>query len=203
MVVKLETERLILRKPKLSDAEEIFEGIGNKDVSRRLSSVPYPYKKSDAEWWLKRSIKRWMEKEQKNYDFIIILKSERKIIGSLGIHDVDRDNGVCSTGSWLNKNYWRKGYMTEAKIALNEFAFNKLKIRRMETGAFTDNKASNATQLAVGYKYEGCRRKKHISKATGKLHDENMYGLLKEDWKKKLPKLKKHLKTKIKKLGKK
>jgi len=86
---------------------------------------------------------------------------------------------------------------------VNEFAFNKLKMRKMETGAFVDNKASNATQKSIGYEYEGLRKKHYLSKSTGKIHDENLYGLMKEDWKKNLPKLKKHLEEKIKKLDKK
>ncbi len=200
--MKIETKRLILRKPRLSDAKDIVEGIGDIEVSRNLSSVPYPYKKKDAENWIKKIIKKWNKKDQEDYTFGIELKSEGKYIGTLGIHNINKSHGFCRTGSWLNKKYHRKGYMTEAKIAINEFAFNKLKMRKMETEAFTDNKASNVTQKAVGYKLEGCRKKHHFSKATGKLHDENIYGLMKEDWKKNLPKLKKHLKDKIKKLEK-
>ena len=74
--------------------------------------------------------------------------------------------------------------MTEAKIAVNDFAFNKLKLRKLNSDVFTENKASNATQLKMGYRLEGTRRKAARSKASGKIHDENIYGLLKEDWKK-------------------
>ena len=74
--------------------------------------------------------------------------------------------------------------MTEAKIAVNDFAFDKLKLRRLNSDVFTDNKASNATQLKMGYKLEGTQRKAVKAKASGKIHDENIYGLLKEDWKK-------------------
>ncbi len=73
----------------------------------------------------------------------------------------------------------------------------------METGAYEKNKASNATQRAMGYKYEGTRIKHHISKSTGKIHDEHLYGLFKEDWKKNLPKLRKKLNKKIEMLNKK
>ncbi len=201
--MKLETERLIFRKPRISDWKDLVEGIGDIEVSKNLSSVPYPYKKKDAEWWIKRTMVKWGERKQKEYSFMIELKSEKKVIGCLGIINVNRDNGFCETGSWLNKKYHRKGYITEAKIVVNEFAFSKLKMRKMETQAFADNKASNATQKAMGYKIEGCRKKHHISKATGKIHDETLYGLFKKDWKKNLPKLKKHLKDKIKKLGRK
>lgn len=73
--------------------------------------------------------------------------------------------------------------MTEVKIAINDFAFNKLKLRRLNSIVFVENKASNATQLKMGYKLEGTLRKAGRSRASGKIHDENVYGLLKEDWK--------------------
>ena len=62
------------------------------------------------------------------------------------------------------------------------------------------NTASKSTQERIGYKLEGVLRKQSKCRATGKIYNANYYGLLKEDWKKNLPKLKKHLKGKIKKL---
>ena len=48
----------------------------------------------------------------------------------------------------------------------------------------------------MGYVLEGTMRKAHKSKATGKIHDANIYGLLKEDWKKKRIVLIKEMKDK-------
>ena len=196
----LKTKRLILRKPKISDSKDLVEGLNNKEVSEFLATVPYPYKESDAKWWIKKCLKDWGKNKKEDYKFFIELKLEKKIIGAIDISNLNNQNKTCETGSWINKKYWRKGYIMEAKIAINEFAFNKLKVRKMETEVYSKNKASNAAQLAMGYKYEGCRIKHGISKATGKINDENIYGLMKEDWKKNLPKLKKHLEEKIKKL---
>jgi RimJ/RimL family protein N-acetyltransferase len=200
--MKLETRRLILRKPRLSDWKDVVEGVSPLRVSRYLAVVPHPYKRKDAEWFIKHSIKRWKQKEQTEWPFFIELKSEKKIIGVISIKSYDKQNKICETGSWVNKKYWRKGYITEAKIAVNEFAFNKLKVRKMETGVYNKNVASNATQKAIGYEYEGTRLKHHIVKSTGKIYDEHLYGLMKKDWKKNLPKLRKKLNEKIKKLEK-
>jgi RimJ/RimL family protein N-acetyltransferase len=199
MSIKLETERLILREPKLSDWKDIVEGIGDVSVSEYLATAPSPYKKKDALGWIKKEIKLSKEKKRKSYKFLIKLKSEKKIIGNISISNINYDSEISENGgAWINKRYQKRGYITEAKIAAIEFAFNKLKLRKLETGAYSDNLASNKTQKKMGYKLEGCRKKHHISKATGKIHDENIYGLMKEDWKKNLPKLKKHLDKKIK-----
>lgn len=182
--MKLETKRLILRQPELSDLDDVVEGVGEYDVSKMMVPIPYPYKEEDGKNFIKNQIKKWRSKDKTNYLFFIELKSEKKVIGALGLHNVDSFSGIAVTGSWINKKYWKNGYMTEAKIAVNDFAFNVLNLRRLESPVFTDNKASNATQLKMGYKLEGLKRKVGKSLASGKIHDENIYGLLKEDWKK-------------------
>jgi ribosomal-protein-alanine N-acetyltransferase len=180
--MQLETKRLILRRPSVKDIEDIVEGVSEYDVAKRLIGVPYPYIKKGGIEWIKGAIKGWNKKEK--YHFLLELKSEKKVIGCMSLIDINQFNGTARTGSWVNKKYWRNGYITEAKIAVNDFAFNILKLRRLESRVFFDNKASNATQIKVGYKLEGVKRKAIKSKNTGKIYDENMYGLLKEDWKK-------------------
>lgn len=193
--MELKTKRLILREPKLSDWKDVVEGIGDYDVAKMMVSVPYPYEKKDALWFIKLKISEWKKKEPNAYLFFIELKSEKKVIGAIEVFKINRFSGVGETGSWVNKKYWRNGYMTEAKIALNDFAFNKVKLRRLDSPVFKDNVASNATQVKMGYLLEGTMRKAHKSKATGKIHDANIYGLLKEDWKKKRKELIKNIKN--------
>lgn len=180
--MQLETKRLILRKPSLKDIEDIYEGLSEYEVAKRLVGVSYPYEKKSGIDWIKRAIKSWNKQEK--YHFLVELKSERKVIGCMSLAEVNKFNGTAKTGSWINKKYWRNGYITEAKIAVNDFAFNVLKLRKLETQVFTDNVASNAVQKKVGYKLEGVKRKSIKSKTTGKIYDVNMYGMLKEDWKK-------------------
>lgn len=180
--MELETKRLMLRKPKKSDWKDLVEGVGEFDVAKMITTVPHPYHRKDAESFIKKLIKQWDSKE--NYTFFLELKSENKVIGGIAISNISYLNGTASTGSWVNKKYWKKGYMTEAKIAVNDFAFNDLGLRRLDSSVFTSNKASNATQQKMGYKLEGVKRKSHKSSSTGKIHDANMYGLLREDWKK-------------------
>ncbi|HQV64929.1 MAG TPA: GNAT family protein [Candidatus Paceibacterota bacterium] len=189
--MELKTKRLILRKAKKSDWKDIMEGARDLNVSKNMTTVPHPYEKEDANWFINDSIKKWNKKT--GYSFFIELKSERKVIGVMTIGGINEFTGTATTGSWINKKYWKQGYMTEAKIAVNDFAFNKLGLRRLNSSVFRDNKASNATQLKMGYKLEGTSRKAVKTKSTGKIHDINIYGLLKEDWKKtRLKIIKKH-----------
>ena len=156
--MKLETQRLILRKPKLSDWTDVVEGAGEFDVAKMTEKIPYPYKKKNALDWLKNSIKKFGKEE---YAFLIELKKERKVIGVIHLMSVNKFSGTATTGSWINKKYWEKGYITEAKIAVNEFAFDKLKLRKLNSTVMTTNAASNRTQQSVGYRKEGLQMKQN------------------------------------------
>jgi ribosomal-protein-alanine N-acetyltransferase len=196
--MKLETERLILRKPRMSDWKILVEELNDLDISRYTKRIPYPYKEKDAKGWIKNAIKKG--NQRKAYPFIIELKSEKKVIGVIEIMSIKEFSKTGETGSWIAKKYQRKGYISEAKIAANEFAFNKLRLRKLSSFIYPPNKSSIATQKRMGYKLEGRERKQVKVLSTGKVYDVLIYGLLKEDWEKNLSKLKKHLKEKIKRL---
>lgn len=200
--MKIETKRLILRKPRLSDWRDLVEGANNKKISKQFIGMPFPYTKKDALSRINKLMLKWRKKKKIDYNFFIELKDERKIIGEMILGKVDKIQETAKTDSWINENYWKKGYITEAKIAVNDFAFNKLKLRRLDSLVLKKNIASNKTQQKMGYKLEGMKRKAVKNKITGKIHDLNIYGLLKEEWKKVRPKIVKKLNEKIKKLEK-
>lgn len=54
----IETDRLILRQYKLSDADDIVEGLNNLNVSKWMAFVPYPYTKEDAIKYITNSIEK-------------------------------------------------------------------------------------------------------------------------------------------------
>ena len=106
MVIKLETKRLILRKPRKSDWKDLVNGMNNLNISKNLEVVPFPYKKKDAKDFIKNKIKKWNKKDQDDFSFFIELKSEKKMIGAIGLHQVEKFNGLATTGSWINEKYW-------------------------------------------------------------------------------------------------
>jgi len=85
-------------------------------------------------------------------------------------------------GYWLGEAYWGKGYMTEAVKRMLAFAFDDLNLNRVNICAFVENEASNAVIRKVGFVFEGTKRQGNRSRASGKIHDSNEYGMLKEDW---------------------
>jgi len=62
-----------------------------------------------------------------------------------------------------------------------DFAFNKLKLRRLYLFVYDSNTNSNGLAKKLGFKLEGTLRKSHKSKATGEIFNSNCYGLLDSD----------------------
>lgn len=180
--VILETERLILRKPTENDFEDIQEGIDNIKIAKCITSMPHPYTLDMVKKYFGKQIRKWDDDEPTDILFAIELKSEEKVIGIMGIHDIDRKNGTANTGSWINEKYWNHKYITEAKVSANTFVFNSLELNKLTSNVFTDNIASNATQKKLGYDYVGTTKELHNCLATGKKHRANVYELTKAKW---------------------
>jgi ribosomal-protein-alanine N-acetyltransferase len=173
----LETDRLVLRNGTNADIDDMVEGLNNIEVSKWLDLVPYPYTFKDAEGYL-----AFCAGSEDSYNFVIELKSEKKVIGGTNISGVNRLHGTATGGIWLNLKYHGYGYGTEAFGKRIEFAFNELDLRRLENGFFDGNESSRKMQEKFGYVVEGKRRKGFMCIADGLYKDEYITGLLREDW---------------------
>lgn len=176
MIKNIETKRLLLRQWNINDIYDIVEGLNNINVSKWLAGAPFPYTIEDAKSFVQKTI------DNDLYNFAIILKKENKVIGGTQITNISYDNGTAGGGIWINEKYQGNGFGTEAFGARIKYAFEILGLRRLENGYFKGNEKSHQMQLKFGYKDEGIRRKRFLSKATGNLEDEYITGLLKDEW---------------------
>ncbi len=176
MIKSIETKRLLLRQWNINDIYDIVEGLNNINVSKWLTGAPFPYTIEDAKSFVQKTI------DNDLYNFAIILKKENKVIGGTQITNISYDNGTAGGGIWINEKYQGNGFGTEAFGARLKYAFEILGLRRLENGYFKGNEKSHQMQLKFGYKDEGIRRKRFLSKATGNLEDEYITGLLKDEW---------------------
>lgn len=181
--MKINTPRLILRDLQPSDATSIHGHVNNLNVTKHLLAVEYPAEIKNTRGFIRKSMKDAKQKPRTTYNLTIVLKSEKEPIGMIGLADINHFQGSGMIGYWLSEKHWRNGYMSEALRAMIGFAFTKLKLHRLDVGAFAENKASNALIKKMGFTYEGTTRQRLRSKATGKYHDEHIYGLLKNEWK--------------------
>lgn len=172
----IETERLILRKFRMSDDKDMFKNWANDDRVTKYLTWP-THANIDAS----RSILDMWTKDYenpKNYQWCIELKSTHEAIGSIGAVNYNENVESVEIGYCIGYNYWNKGITSEALKALINFFFNEVGVNRIESRHDSLNPNSGKVMLKCGLKYEGTRIKADRNN-TG-ICDMVMYGMIKE-----------------------
>ena len=180
--MKLKTQRLVIRELRKENLTDLVGQINNLNVSRNLEKVSYPYTNRDGEWFIDKCNEDAKKNPRENYKLKI--EFEGKLVGLIGLTEVDNFHETATLGYWLGEEYWRKGIMSEASAEVVRFAFEDLGLRRIDVGADVENEGSNALIKKLGFEFEGTRKQYRKSMATGEVHDRHIYGLLRENWKK-------------------
>lgn len=175
--VNVETQRLTLRPFELSDAKTVQELAGDLSVSDTTLNIPHPYKDGMAEEWISTHKPRFESGEEIVY--AIVLKSSNALIGAIGL-TIDKRFNRSELGYWIGKNFWHKGYCTEASKALIEHAFIHFNFHKIIATHITRNPASGRVMQKIGMKLEGTL-KEHVIK-WDRYEDINTYGILKSAW---------------------
>jgi len=95
-------------------------------------------------------------------------------VGGIGVHpgqDVYRH--TATVGYWLGEQFWGRGVMTEALIAVTDFCFDNFPLRRIAAEVFANNPASARVLEKSGFAFEG-RLKNNVVK-DGELLDSLVY----------------------------
>src|SRR5438094_932895 len=115
----LETPSLLLRPLRMSDAPRIQELFPRWGVVQYLAAaIPWPYPEGGAETFLKDTLAK--VEAGKEHNWAITLKANRDdlLLGIVGLYPQSETD---HRGFWIAEEYQRKGLMTEAVIAVNDF----------------------------------------------------------------------------------
>lgn len=173
-VVFLSGRIVNLRPPQKSDIPLLTKWINDPEVRRFIAST-FPLTEKQEEGWYDS-----IGKDANKIDFVIETK-DGKPIGVMGMHKVNWINRTAITGALIGeREYWGKGYGTDAKMFLLDYAFNTLGLRKIGSDVIAFNKRSLRYSLHCGYKVEG-RLRKQIFR-NGKEWDLIMLGVFKHEW---------------------
>jgi RimJ/RimL family protein N-acetyltransferase len=113
--------------------------------------------------------------------FAVCLTGNDECIGLIAIDHVDLINGTAETGIRIhNPDYRGKGYGTEAKHLILEYAFDRLHLERIVSFVFEPNTRSAAALKKQGYRPAG--RVKYDDIKDGKLRDMLVFDLTRDEW---------------------
>jgi RimJ/RimL family protein N-acetyltransferase len=157
--LKFETKRLIIRLPRKSDARWLFENYAqDADVTRFLSWKPHQ-KITDTEKFV-NSIIQANRLVKTRFIYTITEKENPKV--AIGMIDVVIMNHTAGFGWVLAKNFWNKGYMTEAVAPVMDYIFTLPEIFRIQAGFHPDNIGSGKVMKKLDMQFEGNYRRCEI-----------------------------------------
>lgn len=176
----LETERLILRKYKLSDAKDMYENWGS-DPNCNVY-LPWELHKNIDE--TKEILKSWIDsyKEDK-FKWIIELKKEKVSIGGIDVVKLKKEHNYCEVGYCIGSKFWGKGYTTEALKKVIDFLFNEVGLYLIEAEHHKSNIASGRVMEKAGMKKEAILRKRRLNNRTKEIEDLVIYSITKDEYK--------------------
>ncbi len=164
----------------MSDLEEMHEWISNSETMRFISWKTNSIQETSKQ--LRESIQAIAHAKRKIFNFAIVLKDQKRIIGDVGFTILNQINssGIADCGYFLNKNFWGNGYATEAYQTMIEYVFTELNLHKLTAGCIICNEASQNVMRKCNMIQEA-KLKQH-QYYNGKWYDRLLYGLLKKDW---------------------
>jgi RimJ/RimL family protein N-acetyltransferase len=151
-VFRLETRRLWLRWPRLSDAPAIERYSSKWEVARYTARIPHPYPKGSAE----RFIYAVREANSLGRDLTLALTpvtSPRKAVGAISLER--RSGDRLTLGYALSPEVWGRGYATEAVRAAVDAAFGLTAAAEIEADVNVENPASRRVLEKAGFALVG------------------------------------------------
>ncbi|MBU0635985.1 GNAT family N-acetyltransferase [Candidatus Micrarchaeota archaeon] len=175
--MKLENEHILLREPVIADAPFIPKNLDT--VAFRFVPLPQPHSKKDSIEWIQKVRKE--NRNKRTYQFVIVDKKTKQLVGGMGLHHMSKINNKCEMGYLIYNKLRKKGIGFQAGQLVLELAFRKLKLNKVSLQIDIKNKASQALARKLGFFREGRLKQEYFR--NGKYYDAFIYSIFKRDWK--------------------
>lgn len=149
--IRIETERLILRPWRETDAQDFYEYASVPGVGEMAGWAHHESMEKS------RQILNLFIQEKKT--FALELKENGKVIGSLGLEEADRADPELKekqgreVGYVISKDYWGRGLMPEAVKAVIAYCFETLHYDFLTCGHFLWNSQSRRVIEKCGFRF--------------------------------------------------
>jgi RimJ/RimL family protein N-acetyltransferase len=148
----LETERLLLVPLEMKHIDNLADLDSDPEVLRYITDG-VPRDRKHQEEGVPRVMK-YMEENPGLGLWVTYLKDTNEFVGWYILKHLPND-GEVEVGFRLKKQFWGKGYSTEAGNALLKHGFETLGLKRIAAIVRPDNFASQAVIKKIGLKEEG------------------------------------------------
>ncbi len=173
----LRGKKVLLRPVMKSDIQYFLKWFNDPEVTQYLLTYLPMTEMAEEKWIEGQGI------GQTKAGFVIeaIEGDSTKPIGSTALNNISPKDHNATFGIAIgDKDYWSKGYGTEAARLIINYGFEQLNLHRINSGAFAFNERSLRMHLRVGFKEEGCQREWVFK--NGKFQDHVIFGMLRSEW---------------------
>lgn len=175
---RIETERLCLRRFTAEDAEAMYcNWASDRSVTKYLT---WPTHESvEISRWV---VNDWVGHygEEKYYQWAIVPKELGEPIGSISVVEMNDAAQWVEIGYCIGKNWWRRGYVSEALHALIRFFFEEVGMGRICARHDPRNVGSGAVMRKCGMTCEGTLRR--ADRNNQGICDATVYSILREEY---------------------
>ncbi|MEX2247483.1 MAG: GNAT family protein [Dehalococcoidia bacterium] len=166
-----------LRAREMTDLANFTRWINDTEVTRHLS-MRYQMSLLAEEKWLSELVSQPMAYDRVAFS---IDTKDGVHIGSLNYHIIVPEERKASLGIMIGeKEYWAKGYGTDAIVTLLRFGFDEMNLNRVELRVFADNARAIACYRKCGFVEEGRLRQDRF--ARGEYTDTHIMGILRDEF---------------------
>lgn len=155
--IRLETDRLILRRFTIDDAEEMFNHWASDDeVTKYLTWPTHQNVEMTTEYINHCIIPGYAESDF--YQWVIERKETQELIGNISVVKVIEEIDGLELGWVIGRNYWGKGYTAEAGEMILAALFDQVGANCIYAVHDVNNPNSGRVMQKIGMKYEGILR---------------------------------------------
>jgi len=174
------TDGVITLHPyQVSDIDSLYEA-ARESISEMSEWMPWchpDYSIEESRIWIESQPDKWEKGEE--YNFVISYNTGGLYLGGCGLRVIDRNIGIANLGYWVRMSQTKKGIATAATLLLTRFAFNELRLNRVEITVAVDSQASLRVVEKAGATKEGILRNKLTKNDTP--CDAVMFSLIPQD----------------------
>ena len=178
--VRLETERLLLRRFRECDAEAMFRNWANDPAVTKFLRWPAHTEIAVTQAVLRDWVARYAQSDYYQWAIVPRADGRDEPIGAIGAVEQNDALGIVHIGYCIGRRWWRQGMTSEALARVIPFFFDVVKANRIESQHDPNNPNSGNVMRKCGLQYEGTLRQADFNNQG--IVDAARYALLARDY---------------------
>ena len=178
--VNIYGKKVFLRGMEPEDMEMYREMANDPNTERLLGGWSFPISTKEQTEWYEKAVA-----DKRNLRFTIVVQETEEAIGMVNLVDIDWKNGSAFQGIRMSAKKGQ-GYGTDAVMALMRYAFEELRLVRLDATILEYNTVSQGLYKKCGWSIEGTKKKaiyrqgKHYNLLIAGITDEEYYAIKKD-----------------------